>query len=113
MKKKIIIAAVLSALVLTAAGICAYIALFGSTNAHTAEIKLNGQVIRTIDLNTAADETFTVESENGYNIVCIENGEIYVSEASCPDKICVNHGALKSEYLPIICLPNRLEITLK
>ena len=113
MKKKIIIAAVITGVLLTAAGLYAYIVFSGETNRHTAEIKLNGEVIRTLDLNTAADETFTVESENGYNIVCIENGEIFVREASCPDKICVNHGKLRSEYLPIICLPNKLEISLK
>lgn len=111
MKKIIIIAAV--SVLLIAAGIYIYFAFFGQTDAHTAEIKLNGTVIRTVDLGTAPDETFTVEGENGYNIVCIENGEISVKEASCPDKICVKHGPLKSELLPIICLPNKLEITLK
>ncbi len=112
-KKKIIIAAVIAVLVLIAAGIYTYIAFFGETEAHTAEIKLNGEVIHTIDLRTAPDETFTVESENGWNAVCVQDGEIFVTEASCPDKVCVNHGPLHSEYLPIICLPNKLEISLK
>ena len=112
-KKKIIVAAVITGLVLIAAGIYTYIVFFGSTEAHTAEIRLNGEVIRTIDLRTAPDETFTVEGENGWNTVTIKGGEISITEASCPDKVCVNHGPLHSEYLPIVCLPNKLEISLK
>lgn len=113
MKKKIIIAAIAVGLVLAAAGIYTYIVFFGETEAHIAEIKLDGQVIRTIDLRNAGNESFTIESEHGWNLVCVENGKIFVREASCPDKICVNHGPLHSEFLPIVCLPNKLEISLK
>ena len=35
----------------------------------------------------------------------------HVTDAGCPDKICVNHGELRTEMLPIVCLPNRLIIT--
>ena len=113
MRKKIILAAMIAGLVLIAAGIYTYIAFSGNTDAHTAEIRLDGKVIRTVDLGSAADETFRVEGENGWNTVSIKNGEIYVIEASCPDKICVKHGPLHSEFLPIVCLPNKMEITLK
>lgn len=112
MSKKIIIAAVV--LMLAAAAVYTLVILnFHDPEKHTAEITVDGKVIRTIDLSTAPDETFTVESGYGTNVVCIKDGEIFVSEASCPDKICINHGPLKSEYLPIICLPNKFVIELK
>ena len=91
-----------------------YLAFAGnSDNSNTAVITLDGNVIREIDLLTAPDETFTVESERGSNVIRVENGTIRVTEASCPDKICVSHGELVSEQLPIVCLPNRLVIALK
>ncbi len=112
MKKKIIIIAALC-VIIAAAAIYAHIAFFGGTDAHTAEIRSDGTLIRTIDLRTAPDEPFVVSGSGGTNTVCVKTGSISVTEASCPDKICVKHGELRSELLPIICLPNRLEITLK
>lgn len=80
---------------------------------HTAVISVNGEEVRRIDLLTAPDEEFRVTNGEEYNIVCIRSGTVYVKEASCPDKICVRHGELRSEFLPIICLPNKLSIELK
>ena len=30
--------------------------------------------------------------------------------ASCPDQVCVKHGALREGGTPIVCLPNRITI---
>lgn len=114
MKKRIIIlAAALGILFLAICMITVFTVFHHDERLHRAVITLGGNVIRTVDLDTAPDEEFRVDGDNGYNIVCIKNGEIYVSDASCPDKICVNHGSLRSEYLPIICMPNRLVIELR
>ena len=40
----------------------------------------------------------------------VENGEIYMESAACPDQICVEHGPLRPGGTPIVCLPNRLSI---
>ena len=40
----------------------------------------------------------------------MENGEIYMESAACPDQICVEHGPLRPGGTPIVCLPNRLSI---
>ena len=73
----------------------------------TAEIYLDGELIRTVDLGK--NETFTVESERGSNEITVENGTIRVSAATCPDQICVRRGAC-SDGAPVVCLPNRLVI---
>ncbi|MBR5091524.1 MAG: NusG domain II-containing protein [Ruminiclostridium sp.] len=110
-RTKIIIITVVCVL-LAAAFVYAFIAFGGSSEKHIAEITSDGNVVRRIDLLTAPDETFTVHSGDGYNVVCVKDGTICVSEASCPDKICVHHGELKTELLPIVCMPNKLIITL-
>lgn len=76
------------------------------------EIVQDGTVIRTVDLSAAPDETIRIERRDGqsYNLVRIENGEIFVQEAGCPDQTCVHMGKLHSDALPIICVPNRLII---
>lgn len=73
------------------------------------EIIQNSEVLYTFDLSKTENQEFIIESENGsHNTIIISNGEIWISEADCPDKTCVNMGKLKSENLPIICLPNKL-----
>lgn len=83
------------------------------TMALTAEITSGGKLIKTIDLNAVASPyEFTVEN-GGYNTIRAEKGKIAVIHADCPDKICVNRGYIMNGALPIVCLPNRLVITVK
>ena len=80
--------------------------------ADTASIVLDGVCIRTIDLRTAPDQEFTVESDYGSNTVSIESGRLHITAADCPDQICVRSGWLTQTGLPLVCLPHRLVITL-
>ena len=51
------------------------------------------------------------DSDNGgYNIVVISGGTVRVSEASCPDQVCVRKGATDQTNDPIACLPNKLVV---
>ncbi|MGN1347015.1 MAG: NusG domain II-containing protein [Eubacteriales bacterium] len=79
----------------------------------TAEIFLDGELIRTIDLSAVREPySFTVEGANGSNTVSVEPGRICVSEADCPDRICVQQGWQSAGETPIVCLPHRLVIQL-
>ena len=42
--------------------------------------------------------------------VTVAGGEVFVSQADCPDQVCVLHGPLRRTGGPIVCLPNRLSI---
>ena len=45
------------------------------------------------------------------NLLVIENGVAYLSYANCPDRTCVNTGKIKYQGQSIICLPNRIAVT--
>ena len=77
-----------------------------------ANIYLNGECIRSVDLSRVTEpETMTVSGQVGDNVILIERGRICVEHADCPDQICVHMGWLTSEGgMPIVCLPNRLVI---
>lgn len=80
--------------------------------AGTAYIYQDGELIRTIDLQQTSPLTFTIWGENdAFNIIEVTDGSIAVTNASCPDLICVHQGAINSDLIPITCLPNHLVIS--
>jgi len=80
-----------------------------------AEIYLDGELIKTINL-TDVNKSYSFEVEDGkggHNMITVENSRICVSEANCPDQICVNQKWISDGVKPIICLPHRLVIEIK
>ena len=57
------------------------------------------------------DITVEIRSGDGLNILVIKDGKAYVSEASCPDGICSAHKPISREGESIICLPNKVVVT--
>ncbi len=49
----------------------------------------------------------------GTNTLVIENGEAWVSEAQCPDKICMGMGKISKDGEFIACLPNEVIIVVE
>lgn len=47
----------------------------------------------------------------GKNLLVIHDGSATVTEASCPDKICVHQGPISRSGETITCLPNRVMVT--
>lgn len=100
-------------------GVC-IIAIFIMMNYKTpdhqiATIKLDGEVIREIDLSKVSDpETFSVENKHGgTNTIHVEHGKIRFLEASCPDQLCVQQGYISNSLLPAVCLPNGVVIEIE
>ena len=56
-------------------------------------------------------ENGTYSLNGGSNILRIENGEAWLIEADCPDQLCVHQGKIRYPGQSIICLPNRLTVT--
>ena len=44
--------------------------------------------------------------------VIIENGEVYVTDSTCPDKICEHSGKISRVNQSIVCLPAGIVITI-
>ncbi len=57
---------------------------------------------------------FKIEGyEDGTNYLVIKDGEAYLTEASCPDLLCVHMGKISSQGQSIICLPNRVVVEIR
>lgn len=92
-----------------AAGIIAWLVMQPpGQEGSAAEIYVGGELVRRAELSE--DAVFTVETPYGSNVVEISGGAVRVTEADCPDKVCVRTGAVSGGVVPIVCLPHRLEI---
>ena len=82
--------------------------------ANTARIIQDGKVIEVLSLSAVSEPyTFTVEYENGTNVIAVEKGRIRVKEADCHDGSCIRQGWISGGATPIVCLPHRLVIELE
>lgn len=62
------------------------------------------------------DEDGTVEISTGQeitNILVIEDGYADMTEAGCPDKLCVRQKKISKNRETIVCLPNKVVVTVK
>lgn len=79
--------------------------------APVARITRDGELIREIPLDEVEESySFVVEDELGSNTILVEHGRIRVSEADCPDQVCVNQGFISDGTVPVVCLPHKLMI---
>ena len=65
------------------------------------------------ELTTMPLDKDTQMSVKGKNTVCIENNEVFVNWADCPDKLCIKQGKLSKSGKSIVCLPNRLTVKIE
>jgi len=108
MKKSdfIVIAAVLAVAIIILA------VLYGTKSdaGSFVQIEVDGKVVDTLPLDT--DTQREIETENGgTNRLVIKDGYASVTQASCPDGICVNHKRINRPGESIICLPNKVVIS--
>ena len=97
------------ALVITAAlGLMLVLALTGAPEDNLrVQIRKDGEVIRELPLNT--DAVISVEGDYT-NTVVIRDGQVAITESSCPGEDCVHTGWIRRSGRSIVCLPNRLEV---
>ncbi len=75
-----------------------------------------GALVRvSVDGDIAEEYALSEDGEyplnGGTNILVISDGKAYIKEASCPDGLCINQGKISRSGERIVCLPNRVVVT--
>lgn len=73
------------------------------------KVSVDGETVAIYPLNEDRSQEIT-GYEGGTNLLVIKDGEAYLTEASCPDHLCVHMGRIKEVGQSIICLPNRVTV---
>lgn len=72
-------------------------------------VKIDGTETSSYSLSeNTSFEVRTGKNGENINIVVIENGKAYVSEADCPDGICKDYRPVSYVGETIVCLPHKL-----
>lgn len=83
---------------------------FGKTGS-TAIIEQDGETISELDLSKDT-ELVLDDGNGGSNTITVKNGKIAVTDANCPDLVCVHTGSISQTGEVIACLPHKLIITI-
>lgn len=80
--------------------------------------KEEGSVV-VVEIDGAAVATYSLDRDGEYslnggtNVLVIENGKAYLNYSNCPDHTCEKTGKIQYVGQTIICLPNKVAITIK
>lgn len=96
-------------IVLLIVGLVSTFAISSASDLGTqVKISIAGELYGTYSLDE--DRTITIISDDSYNEVVIKDGKVFMSDANCPNKICVKHSPIDSTGESIVCLPNKVLI---
>ena len=98
-------------LLIITAGLLAWIQFGVKKQGETVVIKVDGNVVKQLALKN--DTEFDVSGyQGGTNHIVIQDNAVYMSDADCPDKLCVHTGTIHKTGETIVCLPHRVVVEL-
>ena len=82
------------------------------TEGNVVRVSVDGKDYGTFSLNeNHIEEIRTGKEGENLNRFVISDGTVFMQEATCPDGICVSHRPVFRDGESIVCLPNRVVIT--
>ncbi|MDD3277450.1 MAG: NusG domain II-containing protein [Lachnospiraceae bacterium] len=96
----------LIAVILAVAGAVWLFHSFSSRQADYLTVSVDGAIVGEYPLSK------DLEIPIGKGNICrIEDHKVFMASADCPDQICVHHTAIQADGETIICLPNKVTLT--
>ena len=106
-KNDIILAVVI--VLIAAAGLLLFV--FNREQGSTVSVKIDGTQIASYPLGENREIPIkTGDNDEHINVLVIKDGKASISEADCPDKICVETRAVSYVGETVVCLPHKLVI---
>lgn len=101
---------IIIAVVVAVVGVLAFFLYFvNGDSGKYVQIESAGEVVETFDLNEDIEKTYDFDGDK--NTLVIKDGKVTVTDANCPDGICVNHMPIHRSGESIICLPHKFVVT--
>ncbi len=97
------------AVLILAGGIWLYTSLTRDSGAEVL-VTVEGEELYRLPLDK--DTELVIGTGEKYNTLVISGGEAYIEDASCPDHVCVKSGRVSFDGQIIVCLPNKLVVSI-
>ena len=68
-------------------------------------------VLKTFDLTENLEYSIQTEPD-GLNHLVIQNGNVWISSANCPNHDCVRQGTISQNGEMLVCIPHRLTVSI-
>ncbi|MBE5970838.1 MAG: NusG domain II-containing protein [Lachnospiraceae bacterium] len=81
-----------------------------SKDGAKVQVLVDGEIFYEYNLDENGE--YSIETDMGVNTLVIKDKKAYVSEADCPDKLCVKQGEISKSGQSVICLPHKLVVTI-
>nr|WP_269446110.1 NusG domain II-containing protein [Caldisericum exile] len=90
------------------------IRLYGNRNSSKYVVVMaDGKLYQKIPLlKDLKKSIIMVKSNEGYLYLEIEQDRVRVIDSTCPDKLCIKQGWISNIGETIVCLPNRITISI-
>lgn len=98
----------IGAVLLTALIFAGYHFLSAESGAEQVVVTVEGEEYGVYELSK--EQTIDI---NGTNTLVIAKGEADMTDADCPDKLCVHQRAISRDGESIICLPNKVVVSVE
>ena len=84
-----------------------FLFLRGGKEGSEVRVMVEGKEIGVYSLSKDGEYSLN----GGTNTLIIKDGEAFMTDADCPDKLCVRQGKISRNGETITCLPNKLTVT--
>ncbi|MBQ6843695.1 MAG: NusG domain II-containing protein [Agathobacter sp.] len=99
----------ISILAIFCIAVCVWVYKGGAVEGSNIIITIDGEEYGKYSL--LEEQTIVIENGNAKNVIEIKGGKAYMLEASCPDQLCVDQNEISFDKESIICLPNKVVLT--
>lgn len=107
-KKQALVTLLLIVVILIFAGGAALVFSMNGITADSVTVTVDGE--RYGEYPLAVATTVRIETQEGYNVLEIRDGQARITEADCRSQVCVHTGGVSADGGRIVCLPHKLVV---
>lgn len=100
-----------AALILCSCILSLILFLQGNEPGNQVTVTVDGTLYGTYALDEEQD--IEINTELGHNHIRIEDGNVFMLDADCPDGYCKKQGKIVAEKETIVCLPHKLIVEIQ